>query len=47
LVASVKKIKENPDQLKRVIKAGIKANRYLHPNRDGHHSSHHAVDESR
>ena len=35
LVASVKKIKENPDQLKRVIKAGIKANRYLHQNRDG------------
>ena len=35
LVASVKKIKENPDQLKRVIKVGIKANRYLHQNRDG------------
>jgi len=35
LVASVKKIKENSDQLKRVIKAGIKANRYLHQNRDG------------
>jgi ABC-type nitrate/sulfonate/bicarbonate transport system substrate-binding protein len=35
LVASVKKIRENPDQLKRVIKAGIKANRYLHANRDG------------
>ena len=35
LVAGVKKIKENPDQLKRVIKAGIKANRYLHQNRDG------------
>lgn len=35
LVASIKKIKENPDQLKRVIKAGIKANRYLHQNRDG------------
>ncbi len=35
LVASVKKIKENPDQLKRVIKAGIKANRYLHRNREG------------
>ena len=35
LVASVKKIKENPDQLKRVIKAGIKANRYLHQNREG------------
>ena len=35
LVASVRKIKENPDQLKRVIKAGIRANRYLHQNRDG------------
>ena len=35
LVASVKKIKENPDQLKRVIKAGIKANRYLLQNREG------------
>lgn len=35
LVAGVKKIKENPDQLKRVIKAGIKANRYLLQNRDG------------
>jgi NitT/TauT family transport system substrate-binding protein len=35
LVASVKKIKENPVQLKRVIKAGIKANRYLHQNSDG------------
>lgn len=35
LVASVKKIKENPDQLKRVIRAGIRANRYLHQNRDG------------
>ncbi len=35
LIASVKKIKENPDQLKRVIKAGIKANRYLLQNREG------------
>ena len=35
LVAGVKKIKENPDQLKRVIKAGIKANRYLLQNREG------------
>ncbi|MGH7873436.1 MAG: ABC transporter substrate-binding protein [Candidatus Binatia bacterium] len=35
LVASVKKIKDNPDQLKRVIKAGIKANRYLLQNREG------------
>ena len=35
LVASVKKIKEKPDELKRVIRAGIKANRYIHQNRDG------------
>ena len=35
LVASLKKIKESPDQLKRVIRAGIKANRYILQNRDG------------
>jgi len=35
LVASVKKIKERPDEVKRVIKAGIKANRYIRQNRDG------------
>ena len=35
LVATVKKIKERPDEIKRVIKAGIKANRYIHQNRDG------------
>ncbi|HWH75837.1 MAG TPA: ABC transporter substrate-binding protein [Candidatus Binatus sp.] len=35
LVASVKKIKEKPDEIKRVIKAGIKANRYIHQNREG------------
>ncbi|HEY7219584.1 MAG TPA: ABC transporter substrate-binding protein [Candidatus Binatia bacterium] len=35
LVVSVKKIKEKPDEVKRVIRAGIKANRYLHQNRDG------------
>jgi NitT/TauT family transport system substrate-binding protein len=35
LVASMKKIKEKPDEIKRVIKAGIKANRYIHQNRDG------------
>jgi ABC-type nitrate/sulfonate/bicarbonate transport system substrate-binding protein len=35
LVASVKKIKEAPDEIKRVIKAGIKANRYIHQNREG------------
>ena len=35
LVASVKKIKEKPDEIKRVIKAGIKASRYIRQNRDG------------
>jgi len=35
LVASLKKIKESPDQLKRVIRAGIKANRYILQNREG------------
>jgi ABC-type nitrate/sulfonate/bicarbonate transport system substrate-binding protein len=35
LVASVKKIQEKPDEIKRVIKAGIKANRYIRSNRDG------------
>ncbi len=31
----MKKIKEKPDEIKRVIKAGIKANRYIRTNRDG------------
>ena len=35
VVASVKKIKEKPDEIKRVIKAGIKANRYIRLNREG------------
>ena len=35
LVATTKKIKERPDEIKRVIKAGLKANRYIHRNRDG------------
>ncbi len=35
LTASVKKIRERPDETKRVIKAGIKANRYIRANRDG------------
>jgi NitT/TauT family transport system substrate-binding protein len=35
LIASVRKIKERPDEIKRVIKAGIKANRYIHQNREG------------
>jgi len=34
-VASVKKIKEKPDEIKRVIKAGMKANSYIRQNRDG------------
>ena len=35
LVAGVKKIQEKPDEIKRVIRAGIKANRYIRANRDG------------
>jgi NitT/TauT family transport system substrate-binding protein len=35
LVTSVKKITERPDEIKRVIKAGIKANRYISQHRDG------------
>jgi ABC-type nitrate/sulfonate/bicarbonate transport system substrate-binding protein len=35
LVTGVKKIQEKPDEIKRVIKAGIKANRYIRGNRDG------------
>lgn len=35
LVASVKAIKEKPDQIKRVIKAGIRASRYIRQNREG------------
>lgn len=35
LVASMRKIKEKPDEVKRVIKAGIKATRYMHRERDG------------
>ena len=35
LVATVKSIKERPDEIKRVIKAGIKANRYIQQNREG------------
>ena len=35
LLATVKKIKEKPDATKRVIKAGIKANRYIRQNREG------------
>jgi NitT/TauT family transport system substrate-binding protein len=35
LLASVKKIKEKPDEIKRAIKAGIKSNRYFIQNREG------------
>jgi NitT/TauT family transport system substrate-binding protein len=35
IVATVKKIKEKPDEIKRVIKAAIKANRYIRADRDG------------
>ena len=35
LVAAVKKIKEKPDEVKRVIKAGIKATRFIHREREG------------
>jgi ABC-type nitrate/sulfonate/bicarbonate transport system substrate-binding protein len=35
LVTSVKKIQEKPEEIKRVIRAGIKANRYIRANRDG------------
>jgi len=35
LVTGMKKIQEKPDEIKRVIKAGIKATRYIRSNRDG------------
>jgi ABC-type nitrate/sulfonate/bicarbonate transport system substrate-binding protein len=35
LVTAVKKIQEKPDEVKRAIRAGIKANRYIRANRDG------------
>jgi NitT/TauT family transport system substrate-binding protein len=35
LIAHTRKIKEKPDEIKRVIRAGIKANRYIRSNRDG------------
>ena len=34
LATNTKKIKENPDEIKRVIRAGIKANRFIRNNRD-------------
>ena len=35
VVASLKKIKEKPEEIKRVIKGGIKANQYIRQNREG------------
>jgi NitT/TauT family transport system substrate-binding protein len=35
LIASARKIKEKPDEVKRVIAAGIKATRYIRQNREG------------
>ena len=35
LVAGVKQIHDKPDEIKRLIRAGIKANRYIRANRDG------------
>jgi len=35
LTANVKKIKESPEEIKRVIRAGIKANRYIRSDREG------------
>jgi NitT/TauT family transport system substrate-binding protein len=35
LTVHIKKIKEKPDEVKRVIRAGIKANRYMRENRAG------------
>ena len=35
LVTAVKKVREKPDEIKRVIRAGIKANRYIRGDRDG------------
>ena len=35
LASTTKKIKEKPDEIKRVIRAGIKANRYIRSDREG------------
>ena len=35
LVTGVKKIQDKPDEIKRVVRAGIKANRYIRENREG------------
>ena len=36
LVTTAKKIKERPDEIKRVIKAAIKGTRYILQNREGY-----------
>ena len=35
LITQTRRIKERPEEIRRVIKAGIKANRYMHSDRDG------------
>jgi len=35
LIAHTRKIRERPEEIRRVIRAGIKANRYIRANRDG------------
>jgi NitT/TauT family transport system substrate-binding protein len=35
LIVNAKRIKERPEEIKRMIRAGIKANRYIHQNREG------------
>ena len=35
LIAHSRKVKERPDENRRAIRAGIKANRYMRANRDG------------
>ena len=35
LVTTIKKIKERPNEIKKVIKAGIRANNYIRTNREG------------
>jgi ABC-type nitrate/sulfonate/bicarbonate transport system substrate-binding protein len=35
LVTTIKKIREKPDEIKKVIKAGIKASSYIRANREG------------
>jgi len=35
LIVNAKKIKERPDEIKRMIKAGIRANRYINQDREG------------